>query len=159
MDDLFHFLSQKDRRQAQTIHTLEQRRLAALHEKENLRREYEAAQNRYEAAQSRFEAVQSSYEAAQLEVSRLAYSRTQEIVPDDYAQFLSGINNLTVSERRVFDYYLEGKSVKQITELMDVKESTLRFHNRNIYGKLGVNSLKQLLRYTAVMKQDQEREV
>ena len=159
MDDLFHFLSQKDRRQAQTIHTLEQRRLAALHEKENLRREYEAAQNRYEAAQSRYEAVQSSYEAAQLEVSRLAYSRTQEIDPDDYAQFLSGINNLTASERRVFDYYLEGKSVKQITELMDVKESTLRFHNRNIYGKLGVNSLKQLLRYAAVMKQDQKREV
>jgi DNA-binding CsgD family transcriptional regulator len=150
MDDLFHFLSQKDREQERTVHTLEQRRLAALHEKENLRREYEAAQNRYEAAQS-------SYEVAQQEVSRLAYSRTQEIDPDDYAQFLSGISTLTPTERKVFNLYLEGKSVKEILEVSDFKESTLRFHNRNIYGKLGVNSLKQLLRFATLMQQDQER--
>lgn len=150
MDDLFHFLSQKDREQERTVHTLEQRWLAALHEKENLRREYEAAQSRYETAQS-------SYEAAQQEVSRLAYSRTQEIDPDDYAQFLSGISTLTPTERKVFNLYLEGKSVKEILEVSDFKESTLRFHNRNIYGKLGVNSLKQLLRFATLMQQDQER--
>ena len=40
---------------------------------------------------------------------------------------------------------------------LTVKESTIRFHNRNIYSKLGVNSLKQLLRYAALMQQDQER--
>jgi len=148
MDDLFIFLSQKDREQEQAIQALEQRRLAALQEKESLRLEYEAAQDRFEAAQS-------SYEAAQQEISRLAYSRTQEIDPDDYAQFLSGINTLTPSERRIFDYYLEGKTVKEIIELSSIKESTLRFHNRNIYGKLGVNSLKQLLRYAALMQQDE----
>jgi len=148
MDDLFIFLSQKDREQEQAIQALEQRRLGALQEKESLRLEYEAAQDRFEAAQS-------SYEAAQQEISRLAYSRTQEIDPDDYAQFLSGINTLTPSERRIFDYYLEGKTVKEIIELSSIKESTLRFHNRNIYGKLGVNSLKQLLRYAALMQQDE----
>lgn len=150
MDDLFQFLSEKDHKQEHVVRTLEQKRLAALREKENLRREYEAAQ-------SRFEAVQSSYEAAQQEVSRLAYSRTQEIDPDDYAQFLSGIGTLTPSERKVFNFYLEGKTVKEIIELSGIKESTLRFHNRNIYGKLGVNSLKQLLRYATLMQQDQER--
>ena len=36
-------------------------------------------------------------------------------------------------------------------------DGTLRFHNRNIYGKLGVNSLKQLLRFATLMQQDQER--
>jgi len=150
MDDLFDFLSQKDQEQERIVRSLERRRQAALRDKENLRLEYEAAQSRYEAAQS-------SYEAAQQEVSRLAYSRSQEVDPDDYAQFLSGINTLTPTEHKIFSMYLEGKTVKEILELSNFKESTLRFHNRNIYSKLGVNSLKQLLRYATLMQQDQER--
>lgn len=63
---------------------------------------------------------------------------------------------MTVTERRVFDYYLEGRTVKEITELMGVKESTVRFHNRNIYTTLGVSSLKQLLRCAAIMAHDEE---
>lgn len=150
MDDLFDFFSQKDQEQERIVRSLERRRQAALRDKENLRLEYEAAQSRYEAAQS-------SYEAAQQEVSRLAYSRSQEVDPDDYAQFLSGINTLTPTEHKIFNLYLEGKTVKEILELSNFKESTLRFHNRNIYSKLGVNSLKQLLRFAALMQQNQER--
>lgn len=151
MDDLSNFLSKKDREQEHTIRVLEQRRLAALREKETLRREYEAAQ-------SRFEAAQCSYEAAQQEVSRLTYSRIHEIDPDDYAQFLAGIRTLTPTERKIFDFYLDGKTVKEIIEMANFKESTLRFHNRNIYGKLGVNSLKQLLRLATLMQQDQAKD-
>ena len=77
--------------------------------------------------------------------------------PDDYDQFLSGINTLTPSERKIFNFYLEGKTVKEIIELSNVKESTLRFHNRNIYGKLGVTSLKQLLRFAALMHEQESR--
>ena len=76
--------------------------------------------------------------------------------PEDYAHFRRGIQELTATERRVFDYYLEGRTVKEITELMGVKESTIRFHNRNIYSALGVNSLKQLLRCAAILAQDEE---
>jgi DNA-binding NarL/FixJ family response regulator len=143
MDDLFDFLSQKDQEQERVVRSLERRRQAALRDKENLRLEYEAAQSRYEAAQQ--------------EVSRLAYSRSQEVDPDDYAQFLSGINTLTPTEHKIFSLYLEGKTVKEIIELSNFKESTLRFHNRNIYSKLGVNSLKQLLRFAALMQEDAER--
>ena len=46
--------------------------------------------------------------------------------------------------------------MKQIVELAGIKESTVRFHNRNIYSKLGVNSLKQLLMFAAIMKRDEE---
>ena len=28
---------------------------------------------------------------------------------------------------------------------MDIKESTLKYHSRNLYGKLGVSSRKELL--------------
>lgn len=86
---------------------------------------------------------------------RLAYSRKDEIDPDDYETFKSGLAMLTAKEREVFDLYLQGKGVKEITSLLGLQESTVRFHNRNIYSKLGVHSLKQLLRYAAVLKQEE----
>ena len=79
-----------------------------------------------------------------------------EIDPDNYKQFLLGVKTLTQTERTVFEYYLAGKKVKEIVELLGVKESTVRFHNRNIYSKLGVNSLKQLLLFASVMKRDKK---
>ena len=39
---------------------------------------------------------------------------------------------------------------------MGFKEFTLKFHNKNIYEKLGVSSRKELLRYAALMRQEQE---
>ena len=36
--------------------------------------------------------------------------------------------------------YLHGK----ISELLGITENTLKYHNKNIYGKLGVSSRKQL---------------
>ena len=93
---------------------------------------------------------------AEQTVARLAYSRKNEVDPYEYEQFLMGVQTLTSTERIVFNYYLDGKSVKQIATLAGIKESTVRFHNRNIYSKLGVNSLKQLLLYAAVMKQEKE---
>jgi len=33
-----------------------------------------------------------------------------------------------------------------------IKESTLKFHNRNIYTKLGISSRKELLMYAALMQ-------
>jgi DNA-binding CsgD family transcriptional regulator len=30
-------------------------------------------------------------------------------------------------------------------EQLNIKENTLKFHNKNIYGKLGVSSRKQLI--------------
>ncbi len=149
IDDLFDFLAAKDREQYVVLRSLEQDRLAANREKERLHREYESVRSQYATAHQ-------SLASAQVEISRLAYSRTQEVDPDEYRQFLAGIDELTSRERIVFDYYLEGKSVKEILELANIKESTLRFHNRNIYSKLGVNSLKQLLRYAALMQQDKK---
>lgn len=45
--------------------------------------------------------------------------------------------------------------MKQIIEIINIKESTLRYHKQNIDGKLGVHSLKQLLQYAASMKESQ----
>ena len=161
INDLFAFLADKDNVHEQELQLLMEEKQAAQKEKERLQAEcqdaqdmYEAAQSKYEAAQNKFEAAQNKYEAAQTEISRLAYSRKQEVDPDNYNQFLQGIDTLTPTERKIFDYYLAGKTVKEIIEIACIKESTLRYHNQNIYGKLNVNSLKQLLRYATLMQQE-----
>ena len=43
---------------------------------------------------------------------------------------------------------------REIMEQLEIKDSTLRFHNRNIYTKLGINSLKQLQQCIAVFHSD-----
>lgn len=141
IDDLFAFLDEQDR--------AHERALAALTQ------EKQEAQNEKERLQDAFDRAQEKYESAQAQISRLAYDRKQEVDPADYQQFLRGIDTLTPTERKIFSYYLSGKSVKDILAIAAIKESTLRYHNKNIYSKLGVNSLKQLLRYAALMQQDE----
>ena len=41
--------------------------------------------------------------------------------------------------------------LREIVEQLDIKDSTLRFHNKNIYDKLGVSSLKQLQQFVAIL--------
>ena len=52
---------------------------------------------------------------------------------------------LTPTERMVYDLYLQGKSTAQVLEEMNITQNTLKYHNRNIYGKLGVANRKELL--------------
>lgn len=142
INDLFAFLAEQDRKHEQDLAALAQ--------------EIREAQNEKEQLQEAFDRAQEKYESAQAEISRLAYDRKQEIDPADYQRFLQGINALTPTEHKIFNYYLSGKNVKEILSIADIKESTLRYHNKNIYGKLGVNSLKQLLRYATLMERNTE---
>lgn len=94
---------------------------------------------------------------AQSKVDRLSYSRKSEIDPDDYENFKTGLKMLTKSERNIFDMYLSGKTAKEITEAVGIKERTLKFHNSNIYSKLGVRNLKELLRFAALYNEETEK--
>ncbi|MBR5798789.1 MAG: helix-turn-helix transcriptional regulator [Lachnospiraceae bacterium] len=62
-----------------------------------------------------------------------------------YNQFIAGIASLTPTELSIFRFYLDQKSTKEIMVMLNIKENTLKFHNKNIYGKLGVSSRKQLV--------------
>ncbi len=138
IEDLFAFLAEQDRKHEATLSALNQERLKA--------------QGRQEQLQNELEQTNSDLGSAQAEIARLAYSRKQEIDPYDFQYFLEGISQLTPAERKVFDLYLEGKNTKEIITILGVTENTLKFHNKNIYNKLGVSSRKQLLRYAALMK-------
>ena len=69
---------------------------------------------------------------------------TSEMDSEKIDEFLKGINELTTTEKIIFDAYINHKSTKEIMASLNIKENTLKFHNKNIYGKLGVSSRKQL---------------
>lgn len=134
-NDLFEYLAEQDRINEAEI--------------SRLRREKSDAMTAANEMQLKFDETVRQNE-------RLAYSRKDELDPHDYEMFKNGIKTLTEKEKQVLDLYIEGKTVKDIMEIMQLQESTIRFHNRNIYSKLGVHSLKQLLRCAAILKQETE---
>ena len=92
--------------------------LAALHQ------EKLETKSRLDHLQNELRQVNSEYESAQEEISRLAYSRKQEVDPDDFQFFLDGISKLTPTEHKVFDLYLDGKSAKDFMAILGITENT-----------------------------------
>jgi len=154
INDLFVFLAEQDRRYEASLDALAQERRTVQTEKEVLQSQYAHAQAVYLRAEAEYAKAQEELAEARQELERLAYSRKKEIDPDDYQNFLLGMQTLTKTEREVFDWYLRGYSAKEIIALKGIKESTLKFHNHNIFNKLGVSSRKQMLRYAALMQQE-----
>lgn len=66
--------------------------------------------------------------------------------------FVSGLDSLTQTEKAVYNYYVEGKNTKEVLSILDIKENTLKYHNKNIYSKLGVSSRKQLVEMSKILK-------
>ncbi len=60
-------------------------------------------------------------------------------------EFTKRVLTLTKTEKKIYEFYLEGKTTAEIRSELDITENTLKYHNKNIYSKLGVSSRKQLL--------------
>lgn len=135
INDLFAYLSEQDR-----INT------------EQLSR----AKSEKDDALAAADELQVKFNETKKQNERLAYSRKDEIDPYDYENFKLGLKMLTAKKKEVFGFYMQGMTVKDIITVMQLQESTIRFHNKNIYNKLGVHSLKQLLRYAAILKEESE---
>lgn len=65
--------------------------------------------------------------------------------PDAMEMFLEGLSRLTPKERELYECYIAGMTTDVIMEKLVIKENTLKFHSKNLYGKLGVKSRKQLI--------------
>ena len=154
--DLVEYLDQQDKVRGEMLTALEQKNLASENEKLRLKAEYDRALCDFRRVESEYTSAKDELLRLQSEMERLAYSRKTEIDPADYQYFLAGLQTLTESERNLFEYYLAGKSVKEILALTGIKESTLKYHNHNLLGKLGVSSRKQMLRYAEVMRHQKE---
>lgn len=156
ISDLFVFLAEQDRQHEESLDAVTREKQSVQQEKDDLQIKYEQAQQIYDEAQAEYVKAQSDLADAKKELDRLSYSRKTEIDPDDYQAFLDGVQTLTRAEREIFEWYLEGKTANEILELAGIKQGTLKFHNHNILGKLGVSSRKQMLRYAALMKQQEQ---
>ncbi len=73
---------------------------------------------------------------------------------DMVEDFVNGIKTLTPTELAIFDAYVNGASSKDVMSALTIKENTLKFHNKNIYSKLGVSSRKQLLEIYKTLKKN-----
>lgn len=141
IDDLFDYLEQRDLLAEERLRQLEEDKHSAEIEAEKSRQAYEAALK--------------ECELAQIEIQRLSESTQAEINADEYDYFISNLGTLTETERKVYELYLDGKKAGEISEILGIKPNTIKFHNKNIYSKLGISSRKQLLKY-AIIKQYQD---
>jgi len=89
--------------------------------------------------------IEQARQEALLKSGNEAETLTQSEISQEVVQaFNQGISELTYTERLIYDLYISGKTTKEVLEEMNIKENTLKYHNKNIYGKLGVSSRKEL---------------
>ena len=66
----------------------------------------------------------------------------RKYIPDDIAQILSeniGQEDLTPTETNILQMIVGGMSNKEIAFALDISENTVKTHNQNIFGKIGVS--------------------
>ena len=102
------------------------------------------------------ELVQQKEEA--LRATSTDVSRADRVVSSEMMEyFAQGLDTLTSQERQIYEAYLSGTSTKDIMIELNIKENTLKFHNKNLYSKLGVSSRKQLLEVYRAIKSDMKK--
>ena len=69
-----------------------------------------------------------------------------------YDQFLKALETLSKAQRKVFDLYVQNHTAAEIAEILNLTMATIKSHNRNIYVKLGVKSIRELMVYVNMMK-------
>lgn len=140
--DLFAFLEQQNREHEAA--------LAALHQ------EKQEASGRLNHLQSELRQVSSDYQSAQKEISRLAYSRTREVDPDNFAFFLGGIQNSLPPRRRSLTCIWPAKAPKRLLRPLASPKTPSSSTTKTSTISWGVSSRKQMLRYAALMKQQEK---
>ena len=137
IDDLLDFLSTKD-------NEVENKMLCLELEMQENRKKLRQIENEHEI-------IQKEYDRAKKEVDRLTTKRIDDIDEDEYKRFLECLATLTRKEKEILDLYVQGYSSKDILDTLNITDNTLKYHNRNIYSKLGVKSRKQLLMYMTIL--------
>lgn len=76
----------------------------------------------------------------------------EAIAPERIEIYIKGLERLTPTERNIYDAYIARATTKEVMANFNIKESTLKYHNRNIYGKLGVSTRKELIEIRKYIK-------
>ena len=113
-----------------------------------------AEKNRAEAEKAQ---AQQQFSFAKEKLEQIVEQKLSAIDSEGYQLFLDNIATLTKKEREIFDLYTQGLSTKEIIARQQISENTLKYHNKNIYSKLGVKSRKELLQYITLRENSQEK--
>lgn len=132
--------------------------ISTMHEEQTklLQEAKESAEEEVLRTRKAYEKALEEYEFAQSEILHLSDEVKNEIALEDYEYFLCNLKTLSPRELCIYEMYLEGKSTSEIAAEMGIKDNTVKYHNKNIYAKLGISSRKQLLRFAA-LKQYQDK--
>lgn len=128
IEDLFKFLEKKDMEIAATVANLDKKKTA----------------------------LEAELVRVYGDLDLLAKEQKNKMDTDVYIHFITGIETLTPREKEVFGLYYNGYTANQIVEKLGFTKNGLKYHNGNIYSKLGVSSRKQLLQYIALMRSEKE---
>ena len=66
--------------------------------------------------------------------------------------FTKGLLSLTPTEYSIYEYYVAGKRANEVMKLLGIQANTIKFHNKNLYRKLGVSSRKQMIEIDSLIK-------
>lgn len=127
--------------------------LAALQEEiQQVRLQMEQTQQEKLQAQQEREQAQQQFNFAQAALEKAIEKKLETVDPDSYKMFVDNLATLTPKEEDIFNLYVQGCSTKAIISQLGITENTLKYHNKNIYGKLGVKTRKELLQYIELMR-------
>jgi DNA-binding NarL/FixJ family response regulator len=125
--------------------------LLTMHKsKEHLARAMEAGVDGYMLKEDAFQELLKAIEAIRKDKFYISKLLSQQIL----AKFIKKSKNksgdskhLSSREIEVLKYFAEGKSNKQIAELLFISEPTVRVHLTNIKNKLYIKTKIELIRY------------
>ena len=77
-----------------------------------------------------------------------------DVAPERLEMYQKGIDLLTPTEHMIYQAYLARMTTKEVLVNLNIKENTLKFHNKNIYSKLGGSSRRELMELHAVLQKE-----
>ena len=170
LDEVFTAWQNSSYQNKEKLLNLEQEYERAIHNLQSITLQQKKLQEQYDALQAtlqeqsrilteKMELLQREKEEAERQYASAQYIMqgylNKDMPPideDSYNMFVNNLSQLTAKERAILDLYLAGLVPKEVTAKLGITENTIKYHNKNIYGKLGVKSRKELLQFVKYMR-------
>ena len=143
---------EKQKQTANQYIQLEEQLAALQNEIQQVRLQMEQTQQEKLQAQQEREQAQQQFNFTQAALEKAIEKKLESVDPDSYQMFIDNLATLTPKEEDIFNLYVQGCSTKDIISQLGITENTLKYHNKNIYSKLGVKTRKELLQYIELMR-------
>ena len=94
-------------------------------------------------------------ETVQTDASRMAHAQKDDIDPEVYQIFVTGLDKLTKTERKIYEGYVTGMTPQEMSDQFSVQINTIYNHTKNLLQKTGLESYRKVQQYAAILRQTQ----